>query len=370
MLFRSGYEDSRISSDLGVVIHCEEKNTRDREGDLPIDAKKKVSVRNVKELLKVVEKGYCPVAADSTLTLYNKARNFCYTYLTDDMSDVEKLHIIYDYLAGNVNYDYSALNLFTLIDEIKGMTLSNAQAKLTAEIADDSNGFSDSMKAVITSARDTATSTSDLVKKLKTDYLQKLAAFSIEGVFDDGTAVCEGISYAYMLLARIEGIECYQITGLALQGTSQVAHAWNKVHVDGAWYCVDATWGSVYLNNVKYVSHRYFMVDESVFDTDHKESIEGVGYGVKNLALGDAEYYKSVETATGHSLYVSNNADLKKAIAYYVNGGSNYVEVLINPVYQPSSTDFMLAYHEVTGHNCTYSSLDDSRVFIAYFTQI
>ena len=258
------------------------------------------------------------------------------------MSAMEKLHVIYDYLAGEIDYDHAALNLFTMIGHWDQSTaLATARAEIDLELSKDSNGFSDSMKAAILAARDSATDINDLIKKLKNDYLQRLGAFSIEGVFDDGVAVCEGISYAFMLLARIEGIECYQITGYATQG-SWIAHAWNKVRLEGVWYCVDATWGNVYFNEKteKYVTHRYFMVPESAFIEDHMETTRVLASGfyvpaaaVADLALGDAEYYKSVETSsTLHStLYISNYLELQAAVSYYVAGGSNYIEVLINP---------------------------------------
>lgn len=365
----SGYVDERAASNLAVVNHCVAQNVREKGSELAIDGKKSVGVRNVKELLLAVEKGYRPVAEEETLALYNKARDFCYTYLTDEMTDVEKLHVIYDYLAGNVSYDYSALNLFSLIAEIEEMSLSAAQDRISSDLEDASKGYSESMKAVITSARDTATSTSDLIGKLKDNYLQRLSAFSAEGVFNDGAAVCEGISYALMLLARIEGIECYQITGYATQ-SERVAHAWNKVHVNGNWYCIDATWGNIFFNDTKYVTHRYFMVDESILDADHEEMIGKLGAGVTTLAIGDVEYYKSVETATGKSLYIANNADLKAAVAYFLAGESNYIEVLIDPTYKPDSGDFILAFKEIKGRNCSITSTAEGRVFIAFFNEI
>ena len=375
----SEYEDTSSYLDLPIVSHHSEQNVRNRGGELPIDNKKGVAVRNVKELLAAVEKGYRPLAADSTLTIYNKARDFCYTYLTDEMSAMEKLHVIYDYLAGEIDYDHAALNLFTMIGHWDQSTaLATARAEIDLELSKDSNGFSDSMKAAILAARDSATDINDLIKKLKNDYLQRLGAFSIEGVFDDGVAVCEGISYAFMLLARIEGIECYQITGYATLG-SWIAHAWNKVRLEGVWYCVDATWGNVYFNDKteKYVTHRYFMVPESAFIEDHMETTRVLASGfyvpaaaVADLALGDAEYYKSVETSsTLHStLYISNYLELQAAVSYYVAGGSNYIEVLINPTYKPTTQNFLDAYQAAKGpglYSITYN--DEGRVFIAYF---
>ena len=363
----SGYQSAYTYDSSNIASHYPELNVRNKATDsLPIDAKKGVTASNAKELLAVVEKGYRPIAVDETLTLYNKARDICYTYLTDDMTAFEKLHVIYDYLAGEIKYDYSALNLFSLIGNLYGRSLTDARALITEALADSSKGFSATMRSAIGSARDAATSTEDLIDRLRNKYLQRLSAFSIEGVFNDKIAVCEGISYAFMLLARIEGIECYQITGDAVQGSSKVAHAWNKVHLDGAWYCVDATWGNIHFDEKTFVTHRYFMVDDAVFAKDHEEKIDGA-VSVKDVALGELEFYKTITTSGARTLYVANDADLRAAIAYYHDGGSRYVEFLIAPTYTPSDSDIRQMYFLVTGQNRAMRFSNEGRVFLAYF---
>lgn len=365
-ILSSEYTESNAYVANELVSHYSAINQRSKGSELPIDRKTGVAVRNVKELLAAVEAGYRPIATDDALSVYNKAKDFCYTYLSNDMTDLEKLHVIYDYLAGEIDYDYSALNLYSLIGGLSGKSLSDAKSAINAALADDSLGFSDSMKSVIESARDAASTTDDLISSLKDDYLQRLGAFSIEGVFNDGAAVCEGISYSFMLLARIEGIECNQITGYATNG-AWVAHAWNKVKLDGKWYCLDATWGNIFMDNKKYVTHRYFMVDESVFLSDHMETIGNYGAGVENLALGDAEYYKSVVVDEAHSLYVKNNADLRAVVEYYVNGDSNYMEFMVDPAYLMTSSDVIAAIRDITGKGCKLSYAAE-RVFLAYYT--
>ena len=370
----SGYEDNYTYENNGKSSHHPELNARNKVTDsLPIDSKKEVSARNVKELLAVVEKGYKPVVMDETLAVYNKARDFCYTYLSDEMTAMQKLHVIYDYLAGEISYDHSALSLYMLIADIvgQGMSLPTAKATINLALDDDSNGFSVSMKSAIIAARDSAASTDDLIDKLRNKYLQRLSAFSVEGVFNDKVAVCEGISYAFMLLARIEGIECYQITGDAVQGSSQVAHAWNKVHLDGAWYCVDATWGNIHFDDKTYVTHRYFMVDDAILAKDHKEKISGMA-SVKDLAIGEFDYYKSVTTSSTYTLYVANDSALRAAIAYYCAGadGSDYFEIVLAPTYRPTTSDFTQAYL-ATGHTCSGLVRDsEGRVCLGYFNRI
>ena len=180
-----------------------------------------------------------------------------------------------------------------------------------------------------------------------------------------------------MLLSRIEGIECYQITGYATNGGSPVAHAWNKVKVGGKWYAVDATWGNYKVDRnrgkageepdvVKFVSHRYFMVDESKFYESHAETIRAA-YGVQNVASSDVEYYKGVETKKNHSLYIENYVDLLAAVKYYTDGGSRYMEFLASDEYSITSKKVLDALTEILKRSVTlvYSEGD---TFLAYYT--
>ena len=389
----SGYEDERPYADVGVISHHSAINARTKGSKLPIDDKPAVTVRNVKELLAVVEAGYKPTATGATLAMYNAAKDFNYTYLSDAMTNLEKLHVIYDYLAGEIDYDYSALWLYTIIQRVPSLSLDDAKTLLGDAIAEEAFGFSDSMKETIVDACDDASTTDDLYKSLKEGYLSRLGAFSIEGVLSDRAAVCEGISYTFMLLARIEGIECIQVSGVATNNGSKVAHAWNKVRLDdGKWYCVDATWGNVYmgaeqadvaaasLNSIgitkvtvggtKYLTHRFFMVSEVFFAESHEEQIGGVA-GVEHLSLGDVEYYKSVETEEGHSLYVSNYDDLAAVVRYYAKENScYYMEFMVDPAYDVMPTNdppLMDAFGSNVSRSFSISYVKD-RVFLAYFT--
>ncbi len=365
----SNYASTDVYVYPHVSSHYAALSVRDASSPLPIDEKKGVFVRNVKELLAAVQAGYRPIAEGDALDLYNKARDFCITYLSDDMTDTEKLHVIYDYLAGEIAYDYSALNLFNVVNALSDYSsLDQAKSYLNAEMASASNEFSLEMKAAITSARDEATTLDDLIDRLKSGYLQRLSAFSAEGVFNDGSAVCEGISYSFMLLARIEGIECNQVTGYASNGGSNVAHAWNKAKVGDKWYAIDATWGNVSMKGSKFVTHRYFMLDEAAFYENHVECV-GVKAGVTNLATGNAEYYKSAHTSGEHTLFVEDYEDLFAAVSYYVDAGSPYIEIAVSDSYDVMGGDspLMNAIMEKTGKSVSLSYVGGS-VILAYYT--
>lgn len=58
-----------------------------------------------------------------------------------------------------------------------------------------------------------------------------LTIHSIYGPIVDGRGVCDGYSYTFHFAAAYLEIPCFEVYGSS--------HAWNKVHVDGAWYVVD-----------------------------------------------------------------------------------------------------------------------------------
>ena len=68
-------------------------------------------------------------------------------------------------------------------------------------------------------------------------YHEADCAHNAWGALVDKKAVCEGIAYAYCLLARAARLEAIKVSG-TLQ---QESHAWNMVKIDGKTYHLDAT---------------------------------------------------------------------------------------------------------------------------------
>ena len=56
----------------------------------------------------------------------------------------------------------------------------------------------------------------------------------------EGIGVCLGFASTFQLLLDMAGVECITVVGAS--SGSRRDHAWNMVRLDGAWYCVDATW--------------------------------------------------------------------------------------------------------------------------------
>ena len=223
------------------------------------------------QLCYVLERGYKPTFASdecSAKRMYDAARLVLSSIVDDNYTDIEKLHAIYDWLIENVTYDKT---LF-------GYVLANG------------------------------------------DDLRKYKGFYLEGVFDDHRAVCDGISKAFMVMARIEGIECVQVIGTAV--SSGVGHAWNKVRLNGRWYIVDATGGGVVVGGEKeMLTHRLFMCNDAYYSTNYTASI------FTNL-VADSEYsiYRDLKytyKGTNHDYYIDDVDELADILSYYKSLGDN-----------------------------------------------
>ncbi len=199
---------------------------------LPIDASTKTMLVLSSDMLyRAVSWGYKPtfeanangVALEN---LYNKARAVMLKIVDDNMTELQKMYAIYDWMALNVDYDYA------MIDN----TLT------------------------------------------KEEPSSKYNAYYLEGVFIDKQAVCDGRAKAVSLMCGMEGIRSMRITGVADGG----GHAWNKVLIDHNndkkrdWFVVDTTWGDpAYAtsskNKTENLTYNYFLKRDSDL-TKHKST--------------------------------------------------------------------------------------------------
>ena len=221
-------------------------------------------VHNSEQLVYAVENGYKPYFATEGSTAeqcYEEARRILNEIVKADDDDVAKLLAIHDYIADSVIYDTELLNLSAAHD------------------AGSLSGY---------------------------------RGFNLEGVFLDNRAVCDGIAKAFMLMARIEGIEVIRVSG-SHKGTG---HAWNKVCLDGVWYAVDVTGDDVQVQFdksaeiIEVIRHDKFMVADSYLAT---EGYVEDDYGFPE-ATGEYDYYGNVEFG-GHSLTVNYSRTLEYIIA-------------------------------------------------------
>ncbi len=85
------------------------------------------------------------------------------------------------------------------------------------------------------------------------------------GALVEGSAVCDGITKAFQLILAKANVDSIFVTGT----TDGVAHAWNKVKIDGEYYNVDLTSDKTLGNdNNSLIIHSYFNVtDEEILNT-------------------------------------------------------------------------------------------------------
>lgn len=235
--------------------------------------KETMSVSTSNMLYKAVAWGYKPVfmgaQADNLKQIYDNAKDALSYIVSDEMSEYEKVHAIYDYIIYNVRYDHDCAN---------------------AEDAYVSGNLS-------------------LNEKMK------YYGYYLEGIFldkfykKDMHAVCDGKSKAFVLMCGIEGITAVRISGEATSdGKNFGGHAWNKVLLDlngtgdKEWYFVDTTWGDVG-DSKEFLSHAYFLLSDDEVKNTH---VEKTGHGYPK-AEGKFDYY-------AHETYTSSGTEYNYVI--------------------------------------------------------
>ena len=242
--------------------------------------KETMSVSTSNMLYKAVAWGYQPVfmgsQKENLQQIYNNAKDALSYIVSDEMSEYEKVHAIYDYIIYNVRYDHDC---------------ANAEDKYVSG-------------------------------NLSLNEKMKYYGYYLEGIFlnkfykKDMHAVCDGKSKAFVLMCGIEGITAVRISGEASSdGKNFGGHAWNKVLLDlngtgdKEWYFVDTTWGDVGDDSKEFLSHAYFLLSDDEVQNTHVEK-QGHGYP---KAEGKFDYFAH-ETYTSSSgteyNYVITNKNL------------------------------------------------------------
>ena len=224
---------------------------------------------------KAVAWGYKPVfmgsQADNLQQIYDNAKDALSYIVSDEMSEYEKVHAIYDYIIYNVRYDHDC---------------ANAEDKYVSG-------------------------------NLSLNEKMKYYGYYLEGIFlnkfykKDMHAVCDGKSKAFVLMCGIEGITAVRISGEASSdGKNFGGHAWNKVLLDlngtgdKEWYFVDTTWGDVGDDSKEFLSHAYFLLSDDEVKNTHVEK-QGHGYP---KAEGKFDYF-------AHETYTSSGTEYNYVIA-------------------------------------------------------
>ena len=249
--------------------------------------KETMSVSTSNMLYKAVAWGYKPVfmgsQAENLKQIYDNAKDALSYIVSDEMSEYEKVHAIYDYIIYNVRYDHDC---------------ANAQDKYNTN------------NALLTEEE------KNELKNLNLNEKMKYYGYYLEGIFldkfykKDMHAVCDGKSKAFVLMCGIEGITAVRISGEALSdGKNFGGHAWNKVLLDlngtgdKEWYFVDTTWGDVGDDSKEFLSHAYFLLSDDEVKNTHDEN-PGHDYP---KAEGKFDYY-------AHETYTSSGTEYNYVI--------------------------------------------------------
>lgn len=259
-----------------------------KERNFYIDSvKETMSVSTSNMLYKAVAWGYKPVfmgsQAENLKQIYDNAKDALSYIVSDEMSEYEKVHAIYDYIIYNVRYDHDC---------------ANAQDKYNTN------------NALLTEEE------KNELKNLNLNEKMKYYGYYLEGIFlnkfykKDMHAVCDGKSKAFVLMCGIEGITAVRISGKASSdGKNFGGHAWNKVLLDlngtgdKEWYFVDTTWGDVGDNSKEFLSHAYFLLSDDEVKNTH---VENSGHDYPK-AEGKFDYY-------AHETYTSNGTEYNYVI--------------------------------------------------------
>ncbi|MBE6599086.1 MAG: hypothetical protein E7638_06555 [Ruminococcaceae bacterium] len=190
---------------------------------------------------------------------------------------------------------------------------SPTKAEIDHALADISTGMSAVEKALI--LHDYLVREVDYNLGVVTGGSYSPNVFTMEGVFVDRNAVCQGYALAYSFLLKEVGIESMIVVSAPMN------HAWNMVKINNKWYHVDVTWDDP-TNKVEvdfcrggFVRHTYFLRSDAEFLGE----LEDRHYDWVNFDNGTAAPSASESDAfVGYCFRPTEDADV--AMLNYYNG--------------------------------------------------
>lgn len=254
-------------------------------------------VTTSEQLYFAVENGVTPLFKSTTSSaykIYNKAKDVLKEIICDEMTDYEKALSIFDWICLNSVYDSIILNY---------------------------------------------------VKPNSSESFTDYTSFSLEGVLNDGLAVCDGFSKTFSLLCNMEGISAIRLSGGIDENNNnkidsyEELHAWNKVLINGSWYVVDITW-SVFtsedndfsttaseFNNAEFLNHTYFLVADA--DIPHHIPTDSVVNNT-HAAPNRYYYYYNQKYDGQNNLIITKNEDLVNLVAFMLENEIYAIDVVFD----------------------------------------
>jgi len=148
-----------------------------------------------------------------------------------------------------------------------------------------------------------------------------LASHNAYGAIMNRTAVCDGYSSAFALLAQKLGFECTIANGRsAYLSRPSVNHAWNIIKLQGKFYHMDITWDAAAYNEFGEYSYDYFALNDEEIANDH----DWDKATTPACLSSDYSYYLK------NGLYATNRAQLNTIIKAYGNKQADVLRIKLS----------------------------------------
>lgn len=198
--------------------------------------------------------------------------------ITQDMSELEKVLVIHDYITYNVDYDYA---------NYLNNTVPNTSC---------------------------------------TAY----------GTLKTGRAICSGYALLFYEMAKGAGLEVTYVSGDADNGSGQgpQGHAWNQVRVDNVWYNIDTCWDDPTNIDKKKDDHsmnnyNYCLISDSLMYKDH--TVYGANHHKCSKTIDVAAFAKALAKVNRYStmVYAENESKIELLVNKMVSEGKNEFTILM-----------------------------------------
>ncbi|MCM1991930.1 DUF5050 domain-containing protein [Oceanirhabdus seepicola] len=259
LAMRTGQEVNKAGTRIEPIIVKDEINNKN-------NSQKYTMVKTFEELSDSVAKDFLLYIDDDKIEkAYMKALEVIKENIDENMTDLEKLIILNDYIVKNAEY-----NTAIFVDE---------------KIPKDSDSF------------------------------------NLYGLLIDNLAVCQGYADGMKVFLDLLGIPNRVITGETQIKNRTQSHIWNVVKIDGKEYHLDPTWNDPIPDKKGKVSYAYFLVDDAVIDNNHTWDKEKFG------ALNNKEfsYFRKmiIPVKDGKWLYYLNIEDSFRLYKIKIDGTEN-----------------------------------------------
>lgn len=299
--------------------YIEQSTTRPSDfDDFAIDKRNLTyEVSTSDQLYYALERGVKPICVSGSQAeaVYKEMKKVLREIISDDMSDVEKVIAIHDYIIMNVTYDEEVLQLL-----YQGVGTAN-----------------------------------------------KYNSFYLEGVFFDKKAVCEGISKSFASLCNMEGIPCVVVEGYPKANPQGAGHAWNKVYVQGDWYIVDVTSdGTIIDGTYEILSYKYCLVDESAISKIYVAKNYNHIACTKTINAYDIKTFINEDDGKEYDFNITSMEELEILVKHFEENASSKttIEFILSFDYGDSCKDEITKAYQNAGYTPDYTFINSEPIFM------